>query len=346
MEPRAYFPAYLERAYLKSHTDLTPAAIELVRSDIAEHPDKYAADEHAQALVAYGRLHERLMRELNRMEDLGDDEFEKARGKLFDEVRLSLFKICETDPRCFDAQLLTVLLADTPLDSCLSDLMKLEPRIREHLDAAIPGFDANAPHFWNEGVLADDGDDAAARTIATPELVAWLHTLEAISQLSLASARYRAAARYAQQAMRAVGYRTRAIGTVLLSLARLEDEDAFFELAHKEPETVDGPLENSPWYLLGRTLLLYKAGKKKPAKRALVDFVSRCEGAAYFLLNPTYMTPYLPVRPEPRESWDLSRMALWEADAIIADTPEFAPWAESIDGVAATADEFARRYGF
>lgn len=345
MEPRTYISAYLERTYLDGHPDLTPAAIALVHDDIPEHPDKYAADVRAQALVAYAKLHERLMHDLDRMEDLGDEEFDKARGKLFDEVRLALFKICETDPTCFDAQLLSVLLADTPLDSCLSDLMKLEGRIREHLNGTVEGFDADAPHFWGADSFRG-GSTAAELTVSTPELVAWLHTLEAIAQLSLASARYRAAAHYAEQAMRAEGYRTRAIGTVLLSLARLEDEDAFFELAHKMPETIDGPLENSPWYLLGRTLLLYKAGKKKPAKRALIDFVSRCDGAAYFLLNPTYMTPYLPVRPEPRESWDLARMALWEADAIIADTPEFAPWAETIDGVSAASDEFARRYGF
>lgn len=345
MEPCTYIPAYLERVYLKSHPDLTPAAVELVHDDIAEHPDKYATDEHAQALVAYARLHEHLMHELDRMEDLSDEEFDKARAKLFDEARLSLFKICETDPTCFDAQLVAVLLADIPLDSCLSDLMKLEGRVREHLTNTLDGFDAEAPHFWSADSFRG-GLTAADLTVAEPGLIAWLHTLEAIAQLSLASARYRAAARYAEQAMRAEGYRTRAIGTVLLCLARLEDEDAFFDLARKNPETVDGPLENSPWYLLSRTLLLYKAGKKKPAKRALVDFVSRCDGAAYFLLNPTYMTPYLPVRPEPRESWDLARMALWEADAIIADTPEFAPWAETVDGVSAASDEFARRYGF
>ncbi len=345
MEPRAYIPIYLERMYLSGHPDLTPAASELVHSDIPEHPDKYATDARSQALVAYAKLHERLMHDLDRMEDLSDEEFDKARGKLFDEVRLSLFKICETDSTCFDAQLLSVLLADTPLDSCLSDLLKLESRVLEHLKGTIEGFDADAPHFWGADSFRG-GSTAADLTVSTPEVIAWLHTLEAISQLSLASARYRAAAHYAEQVMRAEGYRTRAIGTVLLSLARLEDENAFFELAHEVPETVDGPLENSPWYLLGRTLLLYKAGKKKPAKRALVDFVSRCDGAAYFLLNPTYMTPYLPVRPEPRESWDLARMALWEADAIIADTPEFAPWAETVDGVSTAADEFARRHGF
>ena len=40
-----------------------------------------------------------------------------------------------------------------------------------------------------------------------------------------------------------------------------------------------------------------------------------------------YQTPYLPCRPEPHDPWDLSHQAVWEADGIISDTPDFAPWA-------------------
>ncbi len=345
MDPREYVPAYLEDAYLRSHPELTPAARELVHEDVLAHPQKYADSAHAQALVAYAKLHEGLCAKLDRLEDLGDEEFETERGRLFDEMRVALADICASDRFCFDARLLSTLLADSSLDDCLSDLMKLEATERDYLRQSVAGFDTEAPAYWKPSAL-ENGATAASLTVSCPEMVAWLHTLEALDQLSLASARYRAAAGYAERVMRAEGYRNRAVGTVLLCRARLEDEDGFFELARNNPETPDGPLENSPWYLLGRTLLLYKAGKKKPAKRALLDFVSRCDGAAYFLLNPTYMNPYLPVRPEPRESWDLPRMALWEADAIIADTPEFARWAESIDGVSETADAFARKWGF
>lgn len=59
--------------------------------------------------------------------------------------------------------------------------------------------------------------------------------------------------------------------------------------------------------------------------RALREFANRCEGGAFFLLNPMYQTPYLPCRPEPRDPWDLSHQAVWEADGIISDTPDFAP---------------------
>ena len=207
----------------------------------------------------------------------------------------------------------------------------------------LPGFDEDAPHFW-----ADDGSqDDAERTRAEPELVAWLHTLEAISQLCMASARYRAAANYSRRVLKAEGYPTRAAGTVLLALARLEDQDGFFALAHQLEEQMGADaLENSPWYLLARTILLFKTNKMRPATRALREFANRCEGGAFFLLNPMYQTPYLPCRPEPRDPWDLSHQAVWEADGIISDTPDFAPWANACEDVSQLAQEFARRYGF
>ncbi len=71
--------------------------------------------------------------------------------------------------------------------------------------------------------------------------------------------------------------------------------------------------------------------------RALREFANRCEGGAFFLLNPMYQTPYLPCRPEPRDPWDLSHQAVWEADGIISDTPYFAPWANACEDVSQLA---------
>lgn len=348
MEPREYLPAYLERVYRRNHPDLTPSALELLHDDISQRPEKYAAEAHAQAYVAYAHAHEHLMSELDRLEDIPDDEeFERGRGRLFDETRLALFKIAETDRLCIDARLVGIMLTDIPLDSCLGELMELEKEAVDYLSGSVPGFDMEAEHYWVCSAL-DAEHTPASLTLSEPIMIGWLHTLEAISQLSLASARYRAAISYAQRVLRAKGYRTRAVGTELLALARLEDEDGFFELvrSYTDPQSERNLLEDSPWYLLARTLLLYKTGKRKPAKRALRDFVSRCEGAAFFLLNPTYLAPYLPVRPAPRDPWDLAHQAIWEADAIIVDTPDFAAWAESVDGVTDLSEAFARRNGF
>ena len=61
----------------------------------------------------------------------------------------------------------------------------------------------------------------------------------------------------------------RAAGTVLLALARLEDQDGFCPQPHQLEEQMGADaLENSPWYLLARTILLFKTNKMRPATRA------------------------------------------------------------------------------
>lgn len=227
MDPSVYIPAYLERAYVASHPELTDAARELVHNDISANPQKYAQSEHAQALLSYAGVHRHLLDELHRIEDMGsDEEFEQTRNRLFDDMRDELLKIVRVDAYVLDAQLLAIILADTPVDACLGDLMKLEATTTDYLQQSVPGFDMEAPHYWANKVLTD-GVTAAELTVSEPALIGWLHTLEAISQLCMASARYRAAANYARRVLKAEGYPTRAAGTVLLALARLEDQDGF-----------------------------------------------------------------------------------------------------------------------
>ena len=356
MEPRAYVSAFVEREYLAQHADLTPAARALAHDEIARRPERYAASEHAQALVVYLQTHERLMHEMELLDDLPDEEFDRRRAQLFAEMRLAMIKIAESDRLCVDAHLVACLLADVSVDDCLGDLLKLEAHVREHLERVVAGFALDAPHFWRAEALSHEGADAATLTASEPTLIGWLHTLEAIAQLCMASARYRPAMEYARTVLRAAGYPTHAEGTVLLALARLEDEEGFFAFARELGERAaheDGAraesaqgVEDSPWYLVGRTLLLYKLGRRKSATRALRDFCARCDGGAFFLLNPTYPAPYLPVRPPARESWELTHQALWEADSIIADTPDFAAWAETVEGVQESSEAFADRNGF
>ena len=186
----------------------------------ASNPHKYAQTEHAQALLSYAGVHRHLLDELHRIEDMGsDEEFEQTRNRLFDDMRDELLKIVRVDALTVDAQLLAIILADTPVDACLGDLMKLEATTADYLQQSVPGFDMEAPHYWANNVLAD-GVTAADLTVSEPALIGWLHTLEAISQLCMASARYRAAANYARRVLKAEGYPTRAAGTVLLALAR------------------------------------------------------------------------------------------------------------------------------
>ena len=209
---------------------------------------------------------------------------------------------------------------------------------------AATGF-LSAPNHAAESA-ANAGERALAAAYLTgtdPEVVGWLHTVECLAQGCMVTARYKAAARYARIIMRAQGYPNFAVGTLMLALARLEDEEGFFAAAQSNPAAA---LQDSPWYLLGRALLLYKLGRRKNARRALKDFAFRCEGGAFFLLNPTYLAPYLPIRPPVKEAWNLTHQAVWEADGIIADTPDFTGWAMSIGGIQEESEAFARRYGF
>ena len=142
MDPSVYIPAYLERTYLASHPELTDAARELVHNDVSVNPHKYAQTEHAQALLSYAGVHRHLLDELHRIEDMGsDEEFEQTRNRLFDDMRDELLKIVRIDAYVLDAQLLAIILADTLVDACLGDLMKLEATTADYLQQSVPGFD-------------------------------------------------------------------------------------------------------------------------------------------------------------------------------------------------------------
>ncbi|MDY2777374.1 MAG: hypothetical protein SOU51_03245 [Collinsella sp.] len=345
MDPSRYVPAYLEQAYIDEHDELTPAARELLHDEIARHPETYATSDHARALLSYARTHAHLHAELIRMEGLSDEEFDRKRARLFDETRMELMRIWQGDRLCVDARLLDILLANVPLDDCLVDLIHLEREVRDELVHALGGFDPDVPGFW----ISSSGsplpqEESALKTATNPVVIGWLHIVEALAQGSIASGRYRAGASYARIVMRSEGYPNLAVGTLLLALARLEDEDAFFACIREADP--DLHLDDSPWYLLARTILLYKLGRRKNARRALRDFAARCDGGAFFLLNPTYLTPYLPVRPAVSEPWELTHQAIWEADGIIADTPDFVLWAEGVEGVMESSEHFADRNGF
>ena len=264
MEPRAYITAYLERTYLAGHTDLTDAARELVHADVARRPEKYAGDEHGRALIAYLQIHERLMNRLGEMDDLPDGEFETRCAQLFSETRAALYPLYEGDRQVVDAGTLAVLLADASVDDRLHDLLTIERSQREHLEHAVHGIDLDAPSFWSRAFLDETGSPAERLTAAEPALVGWLHLLEAISTLCMASARYRAAIEYSRTVMRAQGYPNHAEGTAFLALARLEEEDAFFALARELGDADAQKVDDSPWYLLGRALLLDKLGRERP----------------------------------------------------------------------------------
>ena len=324
MDPSVYIPAYLSAPTLRRTPNSPDAARELVHNDVSVNPHKYAQTEHAQALLSYAGVHRHLLDELHRIEDMGsDEEFEQTRNRLFDDMRDELLKIVRADAYVLDAQLLAIILADTPVDACLGDLMKLEATTADYLQQSVPGFDMEAPHYWANKVLAD-GVTAADLTVSEPTLIGWLHTLEAISQLCMASARYRAAVNYSRRVLKAEGYPTRAAGTVLLALARLEDEDGFCPgPPARGADGADAPRELPGTYSPARSCCSKRTRcARRHARCASLPTAAR---AARSFAEPhvSDAVPSLPARTA--RPWDLSHQAVWEADGIISDTPDFAP---------------------
>ena len=97
MDPRKYIPAFLQYEYEQEHPGLTPAAEDLLHERIEQDPDSYATSVQAQALISYARVREQLIYGIEHLEELPDEEFDKKREALFNDIRLSLFKIIETD---------------------------------------------------------------------------------------------------------------------------------------------------------------------------------------------------------------------------------------------------------
>lgn len=339
MSPQEYMPIYLEHLYLTEHPELTDMARELLREQVLASPERYATTPPARAVVAYAQAHAELSEGLFRTEGLPDGDFEQVRTEIFDRARAQMGDVLALDPHNVDAALLSIQLSEVPLEGCLGNMMQLERETRGRLAMLYPEFDPDDAGLLAPGVAHRDEERTAMA--ADPQVIGWLHVNEALAQGCIFTARYSAAAAFARTVMRAEIYPSYAVGTLLIALARLEDEDAFFEAACEAGEEV----EEIPWYLLGRTVLLYKLGQRRNARRALRDFVSRCDGGAFFLLNPTFHDPYLPVRPQAREAWDLTHQAVWEADGILADTPDFPAWAEGVPGVREASDSFAAQHG-
>lgn len=341
MDPSVYVPAYLEHCYAANHPDLTQAGRALVRDQIEQDPDHFALTPRACTLVSYMRVHQMLMQGMKQLDGAPDEDYEQEHLKVIEQAREQIQAIEQSGSTCVDAQLLHIQLAEISLDECIEQMCALEKRTREHLVQTRKGFDPTHPGLWHTEAIESEASPAEL-TETDPDVIGWLHTNEAIAQGCIFTARYRMAATYARTVTLASGYPNMTFGTLLLALARLEDEQELFEAAHQ----CGTQAEDSPWFLLARTILFYKMGSMKRARRALKDFVTQCDGGAFFLLNPTYYEPYLPVRPPVDEAWEYTHMAVWEADGIISDTPDFAQWAESIEGIADLSEDFAQRHGF
>lgn len=128
--------------------------------------------------------------------------------------------------------------------------------------------------------------------------------------------------------------------TLAYVLARLEDEEGL----HKLDESCG--YQSNAWMRLAFTLLFFKLNRMPAAKRALKGFVNLGEGAAYALLRPSFVDLYIPCRINfSPDTFAENVIAVHEAEAIIADVPEFISWAELVPGVTQSARDYAFKAG-
>ena len=331
-----YLPHIIIRAYLETHPDLSDAAQQLLRENVFDNPydKRWYFTQDLEAYGIYAQTQKYLIEKLAVLneETANEEEYVLKRDTLFDQSTQALVHATQLSESCVLARLLLILLNGIDVEECIQEMLKLVNETRELLEKEHPGL-------FNAAPLGVD-------ITSDPILVGYLQTNEALVMHCIASARYQKALEFIDNVLYFDGYNSRMGEVALLCLARLEDEDGFNQAAEKLNDLQDGALEQSAWYKLARTIMLYKKGKTRAAQRAAKDFARQIDGGAFFTIMPVFHMPYLPVHPPANTSWELAHQAAFDADGIINDTPDFALWFARIEEVSYIAEAFARKNGF
>jgi hypothetical protein len=327
--------------------ELSDSAFEELRRSVRANPTAFVDDEAEEAfsllIDAIARYYERGR----------GDEYLDTEGYLAGQKRrlAKLEADCEAalaiDPSCVDAEVCRLIARDLDPDDKLDALMSLDAELDERL-GMLEALGEDGGHGLGSGDRsALEGDlGVASATGADPWndvfLRGRLRLRFAIALSCLESARYRMACEAGEDLLAlSPGDPLGARRVCLLATARLEDEEAFEELCAPMAKGGDA------WLHLGRTILLYKLGRMPAARRALIGYARLVQGGAFALLRPFLVDTYLPDRPATAPcSFDEAMQAVFEADPIICDIPDFPYWAESIPEVALAARTFAERAGF
>ena len=299
---------------------------ELVHA-VEKDPASFVSDAQDEGLFMLMRALDRHAEASKDDDLLEDDEYLEARKKRLDRLVADCDDVIATDPTSLDAKLIGTLALDMPPERLVSALLDLKAADDESWGPVLAKAEGHkdATGIW--GQLA-----------ARPHL----RLCAALSRAALDVACYRMAVTEAEEVMRhapldPLGCRH----TCALAFARLEDEDSLDAL------DVRFDRQGSSWLHLSRAILLYKLGRMGAAKRALEGYARICEGGACALLRPIMTEVYLPDRPEAMPlSFEEATLAVYEADPIIMDVPDFLGWAQSLRSVWFAADDFARKRGF
>lgn len=301
--------------------ELSDGAFRELEAAVSSNPAGFVDDAEEEAFLELSRALD-LYESAQHDDDLLDDrQYERARSKRLGELHERCQRVLAIDPACGDARLVHTLSADLNPDETLDRLLDQSTREQESLGP----------------VRVPATGDAWSDVFARPRL----RLEDAIARTCLDSARYRMALRHSSELLRlapldVLGARY----TCALAMARLEDEDGLEWLDQRFSR------QGNAWLHLARVVLLYKLDRMPAARRALKGFGRLVEGGAYALLQPVFVDTYMPDRPafEPG-SFHEATLAVHEADPIIADTPDLAPWAAEQPAFVEEAQRFAEANG-
>lgn len=290
---------------------LSPQAYDELLLAARENVDGFVDTPQEQAFAQVGRALDRYAASVAEDEYADEEQYAAVRSRRLRRLYADCGNALATDPGCLDARLLQLLARGEGQD--------LSGEIRELLTSGPPQAS------WDD-VFARPA--LRAQAALCRELLAGIH-------LTLAEQECNKLLEI--DPADELGCRH----TLALTLVRLEDEDGFDALDARFGR------QGRAWEHLGRVILMYKLGRANAARRALRGYDSLVRGGAYVLLRPVLAEPYLPDRPEvPANDFGEAVMAVNEAEATIADTPDFVWWCEEQDWFVRSAMRFADQSGF
>lgn len=296
---------------------MSDGAYRELETAVRSNPASFVEDDEDEAFLELGQALDAYVTAQADDDLLDDRQFERARAKRLEQLHAASQHVLGIDPSCTDARLVHTLSRDANPDETLDLLIAQSEREQATSGSLKPPVTGDA---WSDVFLRPR-----------------LRLQDAIARTCMDSARYRMALKYSSDLLAvapldALGARY----TCALAMARLEDEDGLEWLDQRFSR------RGNAWLHLARVILLYKLDRMPAARRALRGFDQLVQGGAYALLQPVFVDVYMPDRPSFKAgSFREATLAVHEADPIIADTPDFAPWAAQQPDFAASARRFA-----
>lgn len=323
-------PAELIERLFKKHTAKEPSILEEpermmhLTSQIQANPERYLLDNEDRAFYQLEMLVRTAGAEIESVSEQIDSDYGGAAPQSLDRTVQAAQDCLDLDPHCYDALLMKILAQSSSDDEAIRQLMAIEHEAHACCLRRSRFFDGPVDDLWDAVFMRP-----------------YLRIRSKIIDLLQMSARYRLALDRSLEMLTCAPGDKQGIrhGTALL-LARLEDERGLNELDAAYGRS------STPWMMLARAVLLYKLGRSDAASRAVAGLAALFPALAYFLVYPSSSVLYLPDRP-PFTPGTIEEciLAVYEADYLLMDTPDFADWAQLVRPFSEAVDAFHDKYG-